>query len=233
MFGGGDKSAARRRSANKIASPLDTRARWSSDRSPKSVDCRICCQRAFGRAARRTRLSIARFARLHTKIEPTSEKQIASKFDASAAGRLMERWQEFCRVLLLIGWRASAAAHAPDTRALSGLVASPTHVVDSSSSSSSSSPPPPRVQRTLTPRDRLACVDAVCDLAGDALSFFVIGDQGGVAFDVASSYLNFIRPTDIQERVARAMAELAGRQPPEFIISTGDSVGEKAAAFAY
>jgi hypothetical protein len=42
--------------------------------------------------------------------------------------------------------------------------------------------------------------------------------------DVGPNYLNFIKSTEVQERLARSMAELASRQRPEFIIDTGDNV---------
>ncbi|KAI6225391.1 Tartrate-resistant acid phosphatase type 5 [Aphelenchoides fujianensis] len=77
--------------------------------------------------------------------------------------------------------------------------------------------------RTLTPRDRLACTDGrVCHLDKDFLDFFVIGDTGGLALDLGGEYLNFIKATEVQERLAKSM--LAGRQRPEFIIDTGDNV---------
>ncbi|KAI6181510.1 Tartrate-resistant acid phosphatase type 5 [Aphelenchoides besseyi] len=83
--------------------------------------------------------------------------------------------------------------------------------------------------RSLTPRDRTACIDGrVCHLDKDYLDFFVIGDTGvnslGLALDFGTNYLNFIKATELQQRLARSMADLAGRQKPEFIINTGDNV---------
>ncbi|KAI6195474.1 Tartrate-resistant acid phosphatase type 5 [Aphelenchoides besseyi] len=45
-----------------------------------------------------------------------------------------------------------------------------------------------------------------------------------LALDFGTNYLNFIKATELQQRLARSMADLAGRQKPEFIINTGDNV---------
>ncbi|CAD5207403.1 unnamed protein product [Bursaphelenchus okinawaensis] len=74
-------------------------------------------------------------------------------------------------------------------------------------------------------QDRLACTNGnVCRVNKDHLDFFVLGDTGGISFDVTSNYLNFIKATEAQQRLADSMADLAGRQKPDFIINVGDNV---------
>lgn len=71
----------------------------------------------------------------------------------------------------------------------------------------------------------MACIDGnVCHLEKEHLDFFILGDTGGLALDIGPSYLNFIKATEVQERLAKSMADLAGRQRPEFVISTGNNV---------
>ena len=71
----------------------------------------------------------------------------------------------------------------------------------------------------------MACIDGnICHLDKEHLDFFVTGDIGGISFDVGPDYLNFIKSTEVQEKLAKSMAELAGKQRPEFIITTGDNV---------
>lgn len=74
----------------------------------------------------------------------------------------------------------------------------------------------------------MACIDGkVCHLDKDHLDFFVLGDTGGLGLDLGPNYLNFIKSTEVQERLAKTMADLAGKQRPEFIINTGDNVSFK------
>jgi hypothetical protein len=71
----------------------------------------------------------------------------------------------------------------------------------------------------------MACIDGkVCHIDKDQIDFFLLGDTGGLSLDIAPSYLNFIKATEVQLRLAKSMAELAGRQRPEFIVTTGNNV---------
>lgn len=73
--------------------------------------------------------------------------------------------------------------------------------------------------------ERLACVNGnVCNVNKDHLDFFVLGDTGGISLDVTSNYLNFIKATEAQGRLANSMAALAYKQPPDFIVNVGDNV---------
>ncbi|KAI6181648.1 Tartrate-resistant acid phosphatase type 5 [Aphelenchoides besseyi] len=78
---------------------------------------------------------------------------------------------------------------------------------------------------SLVPSQRVECTKGdVCALDKDQLDFIVVGDTGGLAFDVGSNFLNYIRTTDVQLRVADSMAEVAQKEGLDFIINVGDNV---------
>ncbi|KAI6230398.1 Tartrate-resistant acid phosphatase type 5 [Aphelenchoides fujianensis] len=78
---------------------------------------------------------------------------------------------------------------------------------------------------SLIPSQRVECTRGeVCAVPKDTLDFFVVGDTGGFAFDIGTNFLNYIRPTDAQIRVADAMAEIAAKDGVDFIINVGDNI---------
>lgn len=78
----------------------------------------------------------------------------------------------------------------------------------------------------LTPEERLACTRGlICISEKETLNFFVIGDTGGISFDVSNKFkLGMTRATKTQVEVARSMVHIADKQPLDFIINVGDNV---------
>ncbi|KAI6198513.1 Tartrate-resistant acid ATPase [Aphelenchoides besseyi] len=68
----------------------------------------------------------------------------------------------------------------------------------------------------------LACTrGSTCHVKKDHLDVFVIGDTGGIAFDVGK--LSVSKPTHIQLKVADSMVKLAKRDDLDMIVNVGDN----------
>ncbi|KAI6212462.1 Tartrate-resistant acid phosphatase type 5 [Aphelenchoides besseyi] len=69
----------------------------------------------------------------------------------------------------------------------------------------------------------LACTrESSCHVKKDHLDVFVIGDTGGIAFDVGK--LSVSKPTHIQLKVADSMVKLAEQEDLDMIVNVGDNI---------
>lgn len=87
---------------------------------------------------------------------------------------------------------------------------------------------PNKKVKTLTPDERMACTRGlVCTVPKETLDFLVVGDTGGISFDISEKlkFMGITHATQTQIGVAMQMASVAGKTPQDFIIDVGVFIG--------